>query len=190
MKTFPLALVLMLTSAPFVSGHHSFAAHYFEEQSMTVQGTLVEFDYSAPHAWVHLTAADERGGSQRYSAEWSNPNRLSRDGMRVRTFALSPGAMVPCAVWDDDELMALRLRADFGGASEFTMSQRIDGTEVVHVTGQVTPSADGELIYVVPAAWIRQLPAVDVEVLLTAHEAGGARPAGRYTLVHGGSFHR
>ena len=92
MKTFPLALVLMLASAPFVSGHHSFAAHYFEEQSVTVQGTLVEFDYSAPHAWVHLTAADERSGSQRYSAEWSNPNRLSRDGITKET--LKPGDVV------------------------------------------------------------------------------------------------
>jgi Family of unknown function (DUF6152) len=91
-KTFPLALVLMLASAPLVSGHHSFAAHYFEEQSVTVQGTLVEFDYSAPHAWVHLTAADERSGSQRYSAEWSNPNRLSRDGITKET--LKPGDVV------------------------------------------------------------------------------------------------
>jgi len=92
MKTFPLALVLMLASAPLVSGHHSFAAHYFEEQSVTVQGTLVDFDYSAPHAWVHLTAADERSGSQRYSAEWSNPNRLSRDGITKET--LKPGDVV------------------------------------------------------------------------------------------------
>jgi len=91
-KTFPLTLVLMLASAPLVSGHHSFAAHYFEEQSVTVQGTLVEFDYSAPHAWVHLTAADERSGSQRYSAEWSNPNRLSRDGITKET--LKPGDVV------------------------------------------------------------------------------------------------
>ena len=27
-------------------------------------------------------------------------NRLARDGVRVRTFVLSPGAIVPCAVWD------------------------------------------------------------------------------------------
>ena len=81
MKTFPLALVLVLASGSLISGHHSFAAHYFEEQSVTVRGTLVEFDYSAPHAWVHLAVSDERGGSQQYSAEWSNPNRLSRDGI-------------------------------------------------------------------------------------------------------------
>jgi anti-sigma factor RsiW len=35
-------------------------------------------------------------------------NQLARDGVRVRTYALSPGAVVPCAVWDDDELLALR----------------------------------------------------------------------------------
>ena len=57
-------------------------------------------------------------------------NRLSREGVRVRTYTLSPGAVVPCAVWDDDELMALRLHGDFGGASEFTLSQRVAGTEV------------------------------------------------------------
>ncbi len=85
MKTFPLALVLVLASGPLLSGHHSFAAHYFEEQSVTVQGTLVEFEYSAPHAWVHMSVTDDGGATRRYSAEWANPNRLSRDGVTKET---------------------------------------------------------------------------------------------------------
>ena len=117
-------------------------------------------------------------------------NRLSREGVRVRTFALSPGAIVPCAVWEGDELMVLRLRADFGGASEFTLSQRVAGTEVSRVTGQVAPSPGGEIIYAEPAARIRQLPLVEVEVLLTAHEGGEERPIGSYTLLHEGRLHR
>jgi anti-sigma factor RsiW len=117
-------------------------------------------------------------------------NRLAREGVHVRTFVLSPGAVVPCAVWDDDELMALRMRGDFGGASELTMSQRVAGTEVVRVTGHVAASSPGEIIYALPAAWVRQLPVVDVEVLLTAHEGGEERPIGSYTLVHGGSLQR
>ena len=116
-------------------------------------------------------------------------NRLSRDGARVRTFTLSPGAVVPCAVWDDDELMALRLHGDFAGATEFTMSQRVAGTEVVRATGQVA-SSQGEIIYVVPAAWVRQLPVVEVEIELTAHEGDVERPIGSYTLIHGGTLHR
>jgi hypothetical protein len=117
-------------------------------------------------------------------------NRLARDGVRVRSFALSPGAVVPCAVWEGDELMALRLRGDFGGATEFTLSQRVAGTEVSRTTGEVVPSRHGELIHALPAAWVRQLPVVDVEVVLTAREGGEERPVGSYLLVHGGSLQR
>ena len=84
-KSLPVMLVLLLVSAPAISGHHSFAAHYFEDQSVTIQGTLVEFAYEAPHAWVHLAVTDDGGAVQRYSAEWANPNRLSRDGIKKET---------------------------------------------------------------------------------------------------------
>ena len=117
-------------------------------------------------------------------------NRLAREGVRVRTFALSPGAVVPCAVWEGDELMALRLRGDFGGAREFTLSQRVAGTEVSRATGEAVAGSHGEIIYVEPAARIRQLPVVEVEVLLTAREGGEERLVGSYTLVHGGLLSR
>lgn len=117
-------------------------------------------------------------------------NQLSRDGVRVRTYALSPGASVPCAVWDDDEVMVLRLRGDVGGAGEVTLSQRVAGTEVTRATGQVAAGAHGEVIYAQPAAWVRQLPVVEVEVVLTIGEGSEERRIGRYTLVHGGSLQR
>jgi anti-sigma factor RsiW len=117
-------------------------------------------------------------------------NRLARDGVRVRAFTLSPGAVVPCAVWEDDELMALRLRGEFGGTTEFTLTQHVAGTEVVRVTGQLAASSHGELIHVVPAAWVRRLPAVEVEILLSARDRGEERVIGAYTLLHGGSLHR
>ena len=117
-------------------------------------------------------------------------NRLAREGVRVRTYSLSPGASVPCAVWDGDELMALRLRGDFGTASEFTVSQRVAGAEVIRTTGQVAASSHGEITFAIPAAWVRQLPVVNVEVLLTAHEGGTERTIGSYRLVHDGSLRR
>jgi len=117
-------------------------------------------------------------------------NRLARDGVHVRTFVLSPGAVVPCAVWDDDEVMALRLRADFGGVSEVAMSQRVAGNEVLRSTGHVAPGSPGEVIYTLPAAWVRQFPVVNVEVFLTAHQEGVECAVGSYTLVHGGALKR
>jgi hypothetical protein len=117
-------------------------------------------------------------------------NRLSREGVRVRTFALSPGAFVPCAVWEEDELMALRLRGDFGSAREFTLTQRVGGTEVVRESGVLPATSRGEIIHVMPAAVIRQLPAVNVEIALSTHEGGKERTIGTYTLVHAGALHR
>ncbi len=75
-----------------VSAHHSFAAYYFEDQSVSIEGEVVEFHYIAPHAWVYLLAPDSAGQVQRYAAEWSNPTRLARDG--VTRDALKPGDRV------------------------------------------------------------------------------------------------
>ena len=72
--------------------HHSFASYYFEDQSMTVTGELVQFDYRSPHAWVHVNAPDKSGQMRRFSAEWANPNRLGREGITKDT--LRPGDRV------------------------------------------------------------------------------------------------
>ena len=117
-------------------------------------------------------------------------NRLARDGVRVRSFTLSPGAVVPCAVWDEDEVMVLRLRGDVSGATEFTMSQRVAGTEVVRRTAELAASPQGELIFALPADMVRQLPATEVDVLVTARVGEDTRTVGRYTLVHEGSLRR
>ncbi len=113
-------------------------------------------------------------------------NRLAREGMRIRTFTLSPGAIVPCAVWEDDELMVLRLRGEFGDASEFTVSQRVGGTEVSRSTGHSTAGSSGELLYATPAAMVRQLPVVQVDIHVTAHVGSEQRAVGQYALMHGG----
>jgi hypothetical protein len=55
---------------------------------MRISGELVEFDYRAPHAWVKIKSRDETGTPQIYSAEWSNPNRLTRDGVTRTTLGI------------------------------------------------------------------------------------------------------
>lgn len=77
--------IAILASAIPAYSHHSFAAHYFEEQSITVQGVLVEFEYKSPHAWVYLEVKDETGQIQRISAEWANPSRLQQQRISKET---------------------------------------------------------------------------------------------------------
>lgn len=81
---FILPVMALLGSLP-AYGHHSFAAFYFEDQTISIEGELVEFEYRAPHAWVYVNAPDDRGKMQKYAAEWANPNRLSRDGVAKDT---------------------------------------------------------------------------------------------------------
>ena len=80
-----LGLTVVLLAAVPVAGHHSFAAYYFEEQSVTIEGDVAEFDYRAPHAWLHVMVPDAQGQPQRYSAEWANPRRLMGDGVTRET---------------------------------------------------------------------------------------------------------
>src|SRR5262245_51153108 len=87
-----LCLMVVLPVTIPVLAHHSFAVHYFEEQSMTVQGEVVVFEYKSPHAWVHVMAKDSDGQMQKFSAEWSNPNRLRQRNIGKDT--LKPGDVV------------------------------------------------------------------------------------------------
>jgi hypothetical protein len=79
-----LGVALFVTTV--ASAHHSFPAYYFEDQSVTIEGTVVEFDFRAPHTWLHVQARDTEGQLQRFSAEWANPQRLGRDGITAQHF--------------------------------------------------------------------------------------------------------
>ena len=81
---------LFVTAA--ANAHHSFPAYYFEDQTITIEGEVAEFDYRAPHAWVHVLVGDANGQIQRFSAEWANPQRLMRDG--ITRDSLKPGDRV------------------------------------------------------------------------------------------------
>jgi hypothetical protein len=71
------------------AAHHSFAAHYFEDQRVSIEGDLEQFEYRSPHSWVHVIATDETGATQQFSAEWASATRLQQWGVSQDT--LKPG---------------------------------------------------------------------------------------------------
>jgi hypothetical protein len=85
-------IVILVASSAAVSGHHSFAGVYYESDSVTIEGDVVEFVYRAPHAWLYVMANDPQGRPQRFGAEWASPSRLERDGVERDTF--QPGDQV------------------------------------------------------------------------------------------------
>jgi hypothetical protein len=88
MRTVFIAALALMANIP-LSSHHSFAAFYLEDQTITIAGVVVEFEYRNPHAWVHLQSADVGAPARRYGAEWGNPNRLRQQGVTRET--IKPG---------------------------------------------------------------------------------------------------
>lgn len=82
----------ILAAVPAAYAHHSFSAVYFEDQSVTVEGPIAEFDYRNPHAFVVVRAADASGTLVNYAAEWAGAGRLGRQGILATT--LKPGDQV------------------------------------------------------------------------------------------------
>lgn len=111
-------------------------------------------------------------------------NRLAREGVRVRTYALSPGDIVPCAVWEGDEMMAVRLRGDFAGLSTVTLIRRVSGEEVGRAEDLPVAAGRTEIIYATPAGIVRELPSVDIEFTVTRGDSGAEQTIGTYTLRH------
>jgi hypothetical protein len=81
----PLAILILLAGVT-ASAHHSFAAFYFEDESVTIEGQVVEYQYRNPHTWLHFTGKDAEGVEHTYAAEWSNPGRLRPQGVTQDTF--------------------------------------------------------------------------------------------------------
>jgi hypothetical protein len=69
--------------------HHSFAATYFVDREITVEGTLTQFLYRNPHSFVKVQAPDEKGQMQTWSIEWGGGAQLTHD--HVTRDTLKPG---------------------------------------------------------------------------------------------------
>jgi hypothetical protein len=85
LRALAVGVAVMLGLTASLRGHHSFAAYYFEDQSIQIEGPIVEVQFKAPHTWVHVRAQDPSGKERVYAAEWANPSRLERDGMTKDT---------------------------------------------------------------------------------------------------------
>jgi hypothetical protein len=118
-------------------------------------------------------------------------NRLSADGVRIRTFTLEGSGIVPCAVWAGDDLVVSRIRADFADVDCVTIVTRLaSGEEIVRLPDIAIQPGQREILSAFSAAQLRQLPATRVSVSVTAQVGSGERMLAEYTLEHGGSFER
>jgi hypothetical protein len=76
-----IALIGLLATAPLVA-HHSFAAEYDRNRTITVTGSVTKLEWTNPHARLYVMGTDETGKMQEWDFELGPPNGLMRNGWR------------------------------------------------------------------------------------------------------------
>ena len=81
------ALAFITTAA----AHHSFAM-FDQSQQVTLKGTVSEFQWTNPHAWIHLDVPNANGVKDTWQVELNSPNNLKRQGWK--STSVKPGDQV------------------------------------------------------------------------------------------------
>ena len=114
----PMAIVALAVGAQAFA-HHSFAATYIENQSVTIEGDLVQFVLRNPHSFVDVNVTQPDGSIVRYVVEWASPNQLqgkiSRDTLKPGDHVIITGS--PGRNADDHRVRLLQFRRPKDGWS-------------------------------------------------------------------------
>jgi hypothetical protein len=71
--------------------HHSFAM-FDREKEVTLVGTVREFQWTNPHAFIEMDVPDAKGNLEKWAIELNSPNNLTRQGWK--SSLLKPGDKV------------------------------------------------------------------------------------------------
>ena len=81
LKAVSLAAVAVAAFTTPALAHHSFAM-FDAEQTVTMQGTVKEFEWTNPHSWLRIMVRDAKTDQLvLWALELSSPARLKRMGM-------------------------------------------------------------------------------------------------------------
>ena len=118
-------------------------------------------------------------------------NRLARDGVRVRTYALNPGDSIRCSAWADDEVMVARLRADFTGVAAVDAEMQLaTGEPWGHSTDVPVGEGATELVLALPAARVRSAPEGPMRLTLRPSGSASGTVIAEYVFNHEGAHER
>jgi hypothetical protein len=71
--------LLLVASVPALA-HHSFAVFFDSERTVTVSGTVEEFQFRNPHGVIRIAVKKKDGTQETWKAETNSPSILERRG--------------------------------------------------------------------------------------------------------------
>jgi hypothetical protein len=81
-KPIAAAIAALLLTTMRAAAHHAFASEYDENRLVTVSGTVIQFEWSNPHAWLYVAGKDRSGKAVHWSFEMGSPGGLHRRGWK------------------------------------------------------------------------------------------------------------
>jgi Family of unknown function (DUF6152) len=82
-----VAVIALMIALP-LSAHHGNAA-YETTKTVTIRGTITDFEFINPHVMVFFEAKNDKGPVEKWQGELTSPNHLARFGWSKQT--LKPG---------------------------------------------------------------------------------------------------
>src|ERR1700757_2965770 len=73
-----VAVIVLMTALP-VFAHHGNAA-YDTTKTVTVRGTITDFEFINPHVMVFFEAKNDKGEIEKWQGELTSPHHLMRKG--------------------------------------------------------------------------------------------------------------
>ena len=98
--------------------HHSFAM-FDADQKTTLAGTVKEFQWTNPHAWIFVMVPNQDGQLEQWAVEMGGPGQIARQGWTAKT--LTPGM---------DVKLTIHPLRDGSNGGQFVSATLPDGTEL------------------------------------------------------------
>ena len=92
-KLLLLPALVILTSALAAYAHHSFAATYLENQTITIEGKVVQFSFRNPHSFVQVEVDDGKE-KLRWAVEWAGTTQLNNTGVTNDTLKYGDSVVI------------------------------------------------------------------------------------------------
>ena len=126
-----VALALAAAAALPAAAHHSFAM-FDATKTMTLEGSVRQFQWTNPHSWLYLTVADASGKSEDWPIEMGAPSGMARQGWLPKTLTAGmkvkvqvhplkdgkPGGQFVQITLPDGKQMGMQIEGPGSGAAE------------------------------------------------------------------------